>query len=168
MTKSAFPFDLDMTKYLGGLKLPTPDLDAMMAAQRKNLEVLTAANQRAFEGFGAVVRRQGELARESAESYSSFLSDLMVEGPLEDKAARQADFAKQSYERAVAGSRELSDMIARTREEAFSLINDRVRDGFAEVRELVVANVARAGAAANRATEETTATAKAPKAAPSK
>src|SRR5690606_8153741 len=131
--------DLDMTKYFGDLKLPTPDLGVLVAAQRKNLEVLTAANQRAFEGFGAVVRRQGEIARESAESYSGFLSDLMGEGPLEDKAGRQADFAKQSYERAVASSRELGDMIAQTRDEAFGLINDRVRESFGEVRELVVA-----------------------------
>lgn len=169
MTKGTFPyFDMDMTKHLAGFRMPTPDLDVLMAAQRRNLEVLTAANQRAFEGLGAVVRRQSEIARETAESYSSVLSDLMVEGSVEDKAARQADYAKQAYERSVANSRELGDMVAKTTEEAFGLINDRVREGFGEVKELVVANVARAGAAADQAASGAAAAVKAPKAAAGK
>ena len=151
MNKGTYPhFDLDMSKFLGQFKMPTPDMDGLFAAHRKNLEVLSAANQRAFEGYGAVVRRQGEIAREAIESYTGILSDMMSEGSIEDKAGKQADVAKQ------------------TNEEAFGLINDRIREGFGEVKELVVTNVARAGAAADQAANGVATAAKAPKAAVSK
>lgn len=169
MNKGTYPhFDLDMSKFLGQFKMPTPDMDGLFAAHRKNLEVLSAANQRAFEGYGAVVRRQGEIAREAIESYTGILSDMMAEGSIEDKAGKQADVAKQAYEKAIANSRELGDMVAKTNEEAFGLINDRIREGFGEVKELVVTNVARAGAAADQATNGMATVAKAPKAAASK
>ncbi|MFN4089476.1 MAG: phasin family protein [Alphaproteobacteria bacterium] len=168
MNKAYPNFDFDVTKYMTQFKLPTPDLDALFAAHRKNVEVLTAANRRAFEGYGAVVRRQGEIAREAIESYTGVLTEMMSEGSLEEKAGKQADLAKQSYERAIANSRELGDMVAKTNEEAFGILNDRIREGFGEAKELVVANVARAGAAAEQASDGFATAAKAPKAAASK
>ena len=65
-TKSAF--DFDMFKVFEQFKIPGFDMDAIMASQRKNVEAAAAANQRAFEGMSALVRRQTEVARETAEA----------------------------------------------------------------------------------------------------
>lgn len=143
-------FDIDVTKYMAQFKVPTFDTDALMASYRKNVEALTAANQCALEGVGALVRRQSEIAREAVESYSRAVGDLMAEGSVEEKAARQADLARQAYERAVANARELGDMVAKTSNEAFGLLNDRIRESFGEVQEFVAAGAARAADAAER------------------
>ena len=143
-------FDMDVTKYMAQFKLPTVDTDALMASYRKNVEALTAANQCALEGVGALVRRQSEIAREAVESYSRAVGDLIAEGTVEEKAARQADLARQAYERAVANARELGDMVAKTSNEAFGLLNDRIRESFGEVQEFVAAGAARAADPAER------------------
>ena len=40
------PFlDMDVQKMMGEFKLPNVDVDAVVAAQKKNIEALTSANQ---------------------------------------------------------------------------------------------------------------------------
>ena len=140
-------FDTDITKYMAQFKVPTVDVDALMAAQRKNFEAIAAANQCALEGVGALVRRQGEIVRESVESYAAAVKDLLAEGSVEEKAGKQAELTKKSYDRAVANARELSDMLAKTGNEAFGVINDRIREGMTEVQNLVANGAAQTQAA---------------------
>ena len=148
MQKNTNPaFDLDVTKYLAQFRVPVFDVDAMMAAHRKNVEAVTAANQCAFEGVSALMRRQGEIAREALENYSTAVKELMADGTVEEKAVRQAEFARNAYDRSVANVRELTDMVAKTNEEAFGLINNRVRESLDEVQG-IVAGAARATEAA--------------------
>lgn len=152
MAKAIYPFfDADVTKYMGQFKLPTFDVDALMASYRKNVEALTAANQCTLEGVGALVRRQTEIAREAIESYTKAVGDLLAEGSVEEKAARQAELARQAYDRAVANARELGDMVTKTSNEAFGLLNDRIRESFGEIQDLVASGVARTAAAADQA-----------------
>ena len=153
MTKAAYSFfDTDVTKYMAPFKVPAMDVDAVMSSYRRNIEALTAANQCALEGVGAVVRRQAEIARDSIESYSKAVGDLLADGSVDEKAARQAEIARQSYDRAVANAREIGDMITKTSTEAFGLLNDRVREGFGEVQGFVANGAAQAAASVDQAT----------------
>lgn len=148
MQKNTNPiFDMDVTKYLAQFRVPVFDVDAMMAAHRKNVEAVTAANQCAFEGVSALMRRQGEIARETLENYSTAVKELMADGTVEEKAVRQAEFARNAYDTGVANARELTNMVAKTNEEAFGLINNRVRESLDEVQG-IVAGAARATEAA--------------------
>ncbi len=145
-------FDMDVTKYMAQFKVPTVDVEALVAAQRKNFEAFAAANQCAIEGVGALVRRQGEIVRESVETYAVAVKDLLSEGSVEEKAAKQAELSKKSYDRAIANARELADMAAKTGNEAFGVINSRIREGFSEVQNLVASGAAQAEAAAQQNT----------------
>ena len=83
-TTAAKPaFDFDMFKSLGQFKAPGFDVEAIMATQRKNLEAAAAANQRAFEGMSAIMRRQAEVARESAEKTMKAMTDVAAAAPEE-------------------------------------------------------------------------------------
>ena len=145
-------FDMDVSKYLAPFKVPALDVDAVMASYRRNVEAVTAANQCALEGVGALARRQAEIARESIESYTKAVSELLADGTVDEKATRQAELARQAYDRAVANARELSDMISKTSNEAFGLLNDRVREGFGEVQDIVANGMARATTGVEHAT----------------
>ena len=63
------PFaDFDPARFMADFKIPAFDAEGAMALHRKNVEAMTAAGQTAFEGAGAFMRRQGELAREAVEA----------------------------------------------------------------------------------------------------
>lgn len=131
------PFNMDVTKIFADMKLPAmPDMNALMAAHQRNIEALTAANKVAMEGAQAFARRQAEIVQQSigefTEAVKSFTS---VEAP-QDKAARQAEVLKHTYERGVSNLRELGDLISRSNTEAVELLNRRFAAAMEEVKTL--------------------------------
>jgi phasin family protein len=115
-------------------KAPLFDVEAAFAAQRKNVEALTAANRVAFEGVQAVLRRQAELVREGVDELSKASKEFTAAGSTEDKLAKQAELAKSAFETALANVRELSGIVQKAGEEAVSVISKRVVDNFDEVK----------------------------------
>jgi len=120
-------------KLFGNGKLPGFDVDKLIAAQRKNIEALTAANQVAFEGVQTIAKRQVEFARKAAEEMSQAAKDLTSTGTPEDKLARQVALAKEAFETAVANLRELTGIAQKANSQAVDLISKRVVENFDEV-----------------------------------
>lgn len=127
-------FDMDLTKMLSEYKVPGVDMDSILASQRKNIEAVTAANQLAMEGLQAVIRRQAEIMRQSLEESSAMLNEVMAAGSPEDKAAKQADVIKSAFERALANSRELAELLAKSNTEAAEVLNKRFSDSLDELK----------------------------------
>lgn len=121
-------------KLFGNGKLPGFDVDAMIAAQRKNIEALTAANQVAFEGVQTIAKRQAEIARKGAEEFSVAAKELTAAGSPEDKVARHAALAQESFEAAIANLRELSGIAQKANTQAVDLISKRVVENLEEVK----------------------------------
>ena len=57
-------------------------------------------------------------------------------GP-QDKAAKQAEMLKSAYERAVANTREVGDLIQRSNSEAMGALNQRVTEAVDELTQLI-------------------------------
>jgi phasin family protein len=127
--------DMDVSKAFGGFTLPGFDAEVMMATQRKNLEALTQANQLAVEGVQAVTRRQVEIAREAFEGASAAMRELVQPGAPEDRFAKNAELAKQVFEKSVANAREIAEMVTKANAEAFDVITKRVTESLDEIRE---------------------------------
>lgn len=136
-------FDLDIGKSFAGLAFPGLDMESLIAAQRKNLEALTQANQLAIEGVQTLARRQVELARRAFEEASAAISDWTRPGAPEERFAQQAELVKQAFERGVVQARELTELVAKANAEAFDVLNKRVAEGLEEVRDLAKPRVAR-------------------------
>ena len=125
---NAFDFDIskfDVSKYLGDFKVPGVDVETLVASQRKNIEALTQANKLAFEGFQALFKRQVEIARQSIEESATVARQLVETGTPQEKAVRQTELTKEAFEQALANSRELSEIVAKSNGEAFDLLNKR-------------------------------------------
>lgn len=135
-TFAAFnPFkDMDVTKMMGEMKFPVVGFETMVETQRKNIEALTAANQTAFEGVQALFQRQAELVRTSVEEMTKATTDLWSAASPEEKAAKQADLVKKSYEGAIANLREAIDMLAKSNGSAADMINKRVGESLDELK----------------------------------
>jgi phasin family protein len=130
------PFlDFDVTKVMSEFRVPSVDVDAVVASQRKTIEALTQANQLAVEGVQAVARRQVEIARQAMEEFSAMIRDLAQPVSPEDRIAKQAEFSKLALEKGLTNARELTEMVAKANTEAFNVINKRLTEGLDEVRE---------------------------------
>jgi phasin family protein len=134
---------LDVTKIMGGFRLPGIDMEAAVASQRKSLEALAQANQLAVEGVQAVMRRQVEITRQAMEDFSAMFRDLVQpNGSPEDKLAKQAEYSKHAVEKSLSSVKELTDLAVKANTEVFSVLNKRATESFDEVRDFAKKSVA--------------------------
>lgn len=129
--------EFDFTKVFAELKLPAlPNMDAFVAANRKNMETLSATNRVALEGAQAVARRHMEIMQQSMTEMTEAIRSLSSVDTPQAKAAKQAELLKKAYEHAMANMKEVSDMIRQANAEALGLINKRFAEAMDEVKTL--------------------------------
>lgn len=133
--KSSFPFgEFDVSKMMAGFRMPQVDVEAVLTAQRRNIEAMQRANQVAAENFQAIARRQVEMMQSAMEEAASSVRDLMSAGSPEEGARRQTELVQRSMEAAVSNMRELAEMTARSSQELFDCVNQRFSEGLEEMR----------------------------------
>jgi phasin family protein len=134
--------DYDVTKAFAGFAIPGFNVEAMMAAQRKNVEAFTQANQLAIEGAQAFARRQVEIAREAVEEASTLFRELSQPGAPQEKIAKNTELAKTSFEKSLATAKELAELVTKANTEAFNVLTKRVTESFQEMNEVAKAKAA--------------------------
>ncbi len=142
-TNPFYPFgemdfsNFDISQMVGDLKVPGVDVEAILAAQRKNIEALTQANQLAVQGMQAVAKRQAEILSQSMTEVQAAAQELSKAGDAKTMTAKQAELVKSAFEKALANMRELAEMVASSNTEAFDVINKRFAESLNEVKGLV-------------------------------
>jgi phasin family protein len=126
---------LNLEKLFERFRLPGVDVPALMEAQRKNVEALREANQKAYAGALALAQRQAEILEETVREWQSAAKDLTFKSPAESTAAKQADLARKAVEQALANMRELAEMAVKSQAEAYEVIGKRVQSGIQEFRD---------------------------------
>lgn len=119
--------------FSGPYELPF-DMNAVLEAQRKNIQALNEAQQLALEGYQAIAQRQSEIISQIVEDNSAIAREVLNEETPERKVAKQTDLVKKVYERSVTNFRELSDMLAKSNQQAADIINKRVSANLAEIK----------------------------------
>jgi len=133
----AFMSDFDFTKIFSEMKLPAmPDMEAVLAAHKRNLEALSEANRVALEGAQAVARRHMEIMQSTMTGLTETLKSMSVTEPPASRAAKQAELLKQAYENAVSNTRELGDLIQKSNAEAMGKLNHRFSEAMTEMKNL--------------------------------
>ena len=127
-------FDFDVTKMFADFRYRPFDVEAVWAAQRRNIEALSQANQLAVEGVQAVARRQIELTRETFEGFSALLRDLAQPASPEDRIAKNTEYAKQMLEKGVNHGREVVSIAAKTGADAAEVLQKRATESLDEMR----------------------------------
>jgi phasin family protein len=128
----------EFSKMMKQFNLPGVDMDAVVASQKKNVEALTAANRAALEGLQAIAKRQTEILQETMNEASKAVDVLSKAGSPSEVAAKQAELAKDAFERALSHMRELANLAAKANEEATSTINARISATLDEIKEMAL------------------------------
>ena len=131
----SFKPNMDMTKLLAEFRLPAmPDMSALAKAQQKNLEAISAANKVALEGARAVAERHMEIVQQSVAEMQDAMRSMANPADIQEQAAKRAEMAKATYERAVGQMQELADLIQKSSGEALSLLQKRFAEAMEEVK----------------------------------
>jgi len=139
---SAFknPFvDFDFSKIAGEFKFPTMNVETVVETSRKNFAAMTTASTAAVESMKTIATRQGDMFRAALEDFSKHGSDVLSAATVEEKIAKQIDFAKKSYDLAVTNTRELAELYAKGQAEALETLSARVADLSEEVKAAIAA-----------------------------
>jgi phasin family protein len=131
---------MDVTKLMADFKMPSFDVEAVMAAQRKNVEALSAANQLAFESFQELARRQSEMVRQTIQETTSLFNEAATGNAPEDRMTKQTELTRAALEKSLTNMKELSEMMAKANYEAVEVLSNRVREGLEELRGLMNKN----------------------------
>ncbi len=129
------PFaDFDFTKIAGEFKLPTVNVETLVETGRKNFAALTTAGTATVESLKTIAQRQGDMFRAAMEDFSKHGSEVLAAATVEEKAAKQIDFVKKSYDVALANTKELADLYTKGQSDAFETLNARIAELTDEVK----------------------------------
>lgn len=127
----------EFTRMFSEMKFPAmPDMESMLAAHRRNMETLSAANRVALEGAQTVAKRHMEIVQQTMQEMTETIRELSSPEAPQARAAKQAELVKHSYEKAVSHMKELADLIQRSNSEAVGMLNHRFVEAMDEVKAL--------------------------------
>jgi phasin family protein len=129
------PFaDFDFSKISGEFKLPTVNVETFVETARKNFATMTSLNTAAVEQMKTIAQRQGDMVRAAMEDFSKHGSEVLAAATVEEKAAKQIDFMKKTYESAITNSKELADLYTKGQTDAVTALSARVAELTEEVK----------------------------------
>lgn len=143
--KTPFPFDPeammdffrnnDFTKTLQDAKLPNMDADALMQAQRKNMDALVEANKAAAAGYQDLVNKQLAIFEETIAEAQKQLkgAELKLEP---DTAGKRSELAQAAFEKAIANMKDLAETAHKANSEAYEIVAKRVKESVDELKTL--------------------------------
>jgi len=134
------PFaDFDFTKIAGEFKLPVVNVETFVETGRKNFAAMTTAGTATVETMKTIAQRQGDMFRAAMEDLSKHGSEVLAAATVEEKAAKQIDFVKKSYDTAMANTKELTELYTKSQADAFETLNARIAELTEEVKTAIAA-----------------------------
>ena len=128
-----FPGFEDLKKLIEKFQLPSVDIDALIDWQRRDMEALTEANRQATEGLKALVERRNEILRETLAEWQAAVKDATSA----EAISKRTEAAKQGVQKAIANFRELSEMEAQSRNNAWKIVQERMQENMATLQKLL-------------------------------
>ena len=131
-------FTEDLTNKLKDYRLAGIDFEAVVASQRSNVEALANATRVAFEGAQAVAKRQAEILQETMNQTAKSFDELTKAGSPSEVAAKQAELAKEAFEKALGNMRELAEMVTKAQQGAIDTMSGRMSKSLDEIKEMAL------------------------------
>jgi phasin family protein len=125
----------DFSKMLESFSFPGVDMTSLLEARRKDVEALAKANTLAYEGMQALVRKQTEMLKASAQTIQAAAGRMSGDNPTESLAKR-GEFIQQSLQTAFENMRELAEMAQKSQTEALATISKRAEQTMQELKAL--------------------------------
>jgi len=123
----------DIKKLTEKFQLPGVDVAALVDWQRKDMETLVEANRQAYAGVAALVERRNEILQETLAQFQAAVKDATSS----EAIAKQAEAGKQGVQQVLANIRELAEIEAQSRNNAWKVVQDRMQENLANLQKLL-------------------------------
>lgn len=122
-----------ISKMMQGFKFPDVDMTALVEGQRKNIDAMAKVAQLTTEGATAMSQRQLEIFRATSEHLSSMFRDMKL------TSAERSEIAKKAFDAAMTNARELAEMTAKSNNEVYGVVKQRMTESFEQMRDAFLA-----------------------------
>lgn len=125
----------DFAKLLSELPFSNDKVTALLDTQMRNIQALEQANQHAIDAFHTVFNRQNQILHAAMVETAKAIADLPGSNP-DTAATRQTEIARIATEHTLENLRQMSEAIASASELATKVLNQRMQDNIAELKEI--------------------------------
>ncbi|MBA3446279.1 MAG: TIGR01841 family phasin [Pseudaminobacter sp.] len=127
---------MDMFSQFGrDLKMPSVDVESILDHHRKNLEALQKSATASASGAQTLMNRQRQLLQDTMSEIIDMAQSYRAPGNPKEMMAKQADFARRSFESAVKNASEAAEIVQKSGNESVEILRERIRETMEEVRE---------------------------------
>jgi phasin family protein len=116
------------------MKLPSPDLEAIVERHKKNLQALDTAAKTAGSGASEIMARQRSMVQEALEEISAMAETVKGGGGPQSLMTAQAEFARRSFEAAIKNTSEIAGIAQKSSTEAFKVLQQNMQETLEEAR----------------------------------
>ncbi|MBV6649748.1 phasin family protein [Hoeflea alexandrii] len=116
------------------MKLPSPDLEAIVERHKKNLQALDTAAKTAGSGASEIMARQRAMVQEALEEISAMAETVKGGGGPQSLMTAQAEFARRSFEAAIKNTSEIAGIAQKSSTEAFKVLQQNMQETLEEAR----------------------------------
>jgi phasin family protein len=122
---------IDFSKLMEQVEPPGFDMTSSIETQRKNIEAFTAANQLAYEGLQALVRKQAKMFNERVQGIQAEVQRASSGNPA-DGLSQRGEFVQQTFQKIFEDMRELAEMAQKSQTETLAVISQRAEQDVKE------------------------------------
>ena len=126
----------DFTKQLASMRMPGVDADALMKAQKKNMDALVEANKAAAAGYQDLFKKQMAIFEETMAEAQKQMKSFDVNKIDTDTAKAQGELAKAAFEKALANMQALAESAQKANTDAYEIVSARIKESVSELRDL--------------------------------
>jgi phasin family protein len=126
----------DFTRQLAQLRMPGLDPEALMSAQKKNMDALVEANKAAAAGYQDLFKRQMAIFEETMNEAQQHLKAFDAVKVDPEKTKAQADLARAAFEKALSNMQALAESAQRANAEAYEIVSARIKESLSELRDM--------------------------------
>jgi len=120
------------------MKLPSPDLEALVERHKKNLQALDTAAKTAGSGATEIVSRQREMAQEALDEIAPTADKMKGGADPQTMMTAQAEFARRSFETAIKNTSEIAGLAQKSSTEAFKVLQQNMQETLEEARKVMM------------------------------
>ena len=117
-----------------GRDLKVPNVEAILAHHRKNLEALEKSARAGAAGATSLLSRQREMLQDTLREVSDMAQSYKAPGNPQELMTKQAEFAKKSFEAALKNAGEVAELVKKSGTESVEILRSRIKEAMEEIR----------------------------------
>ena len=117
-----------------GRDLKVPNVEAILAHHRKNLEALEKSARAGAAGASSLLSRQREMLQDTLREVTEMAQSYRAPGNPQELMAKQTEFARKSFEAALKNAGEVAELAKKSGTESVDILRTRIKEAMEEIR----------------------------------